>query len=326
MAWWNWSKTAASNATADGTINWAEGQPPASVNDSARAMMARLAEFRDDTSGLLTTGGNSTAYTLTTNQGLSATPNDGQLIVFSPHTTNGTNATLRADAGNIYPIQSAPGTAAPAASLVQGTPYPAKFNASQGAWILLAFFGNPFNIPIGGMFEYLGTTAPNANFALPAGQAISRTTYATLFALVGTTFGTGDGLTTFNIPDLRGRLTAALDNLNGSAANRITVAGGNFDGTVLGGTGGAQNHTQTVAEMPAHAHTDSGHTHDVKYGTTVISAGAGAAVVVSISSGGGNTGAAAAISSTANIQNTGGGNPFSILPPVMMVGKVLRII
>jgi len=49
--------------------NWAEGQSPSSVNDSARAMMARAAEWRDDVSGTIATGGTSTAYTATSNQG-----------------------------------------------------------------------------------------------------------------------------------------------------------------------------------------------------------------------------------------------------------------
>jgi len=69
MAFWSWSKAPAGNATADPTINWAEGQSPSSVNDSARAMMARVAEWRDDVSGGITSGNTSTAYTLTSNQG-----------------------------------------------------------------------------------------------------------------------------------------------------------------------------------------------------------------------------------------------------------------
>jgi len=47
MPFWKWSRTASSNATADNTVNWAEGMAPSAVNDSARAMMARLAEWRD---------------------------------------------------------------------------------------------------------------------------------------------------------------------------------------------------------------------------------------------------------------------------------------
>ncbi len=63
-----WSQTPASNATADSNINWAEGQAPSSVNDSARAMMASVAKWRDDNSGTLTTSGSSSALTVVTNQ------------------------------------------------------------------------------------------------------------------------------------------------------------------------------------------------------------------------------------------------------------------
>src|SRR5260370_28454161 len=89
MPFYLWSKSAASNGNSDPSINYLEGMPPAQLNDSGRAEMARLAEYRDDTSGLLLTAGTSTAYTVTTNQGLPATPNDGQLIVVTFHTGNG---------------------------------------------------------------------------------------------------------------------------------------------------------------------------------------------------------------------------------------------
>src|SRR4051794_8193222 len=68
MSFWKWSRAANSNASADASINWAEGQPPSSVNDSARAMMAAAAKFRDDISGAITTGGTATAYTVTSYQ------------------------------------------------------------------------------------------------------------------------------------------------------------------------------------------------------------------------------------------------------------------
>ena len=62
MSFFKWSKTANNNANADGTINWAEGQAPSTVNDSARAMMAAAAKYRDDIAGV-TTGGTATANT-----------------------------------------------------------------------------------------------------------------------------------------------------------------------------------------------------------------------------------------------------------------------
>src|SRR5262245_49144131 len=92
-----WSRTAATNASADSSINWAEGQAPSSVNDSARAMMARVAEWRDDLGGVAT-GGSATAYTLTSNrQFASVAAMDNAIVCFIPHTTCGSAPTLNVD-------------------------------------------------------------------------------------------------------------------------------------------------------------------------------------------------------------------------------------
>ena len=109
----------------------------------------------------------------------------------------------------------------------------------DGVFYLQGFFGNPYNIPLGGALPFFGASAPNSSFAFPYGQAISRTTYAALFSLFGTTYGSGDGSTTFNVPDLRGRVPAGKDDMGGSAASRLTTAGGGVDGSTLGAVGGA---------------------------------------------------------------------------------------
>lgn len=74
------------------------------------------------------------------------------------------------------------------------------------------------------------------------GATVSRTTYAELFATIGTTFGVGDGATTFGLPDLRGR----------SAIGEGTGAG--LSARALGATGGAETHSLTTSEMPGHTH------------------------------------------------------------------------
>ena len=112
---------------------------------------------------------------------------------------------------------------------------------------------NPYNIPLAAGMDFWAPTAPNSSFVFPVGQAISRATYATLFAMVGTTFGSGDGLTTFNLPDKRGRVSAAIDNMGGSDAARL--ANGNCSlvavrGT-LGGGGGEGAHSLVASEIPS---------------------------------------------------------------------------
>lgn len=103
------------------------------------------------------------------------------------------------------------------------------------------------SIPVGAVTDFAGATPPSG-WLLCFGQLVSTTTYSLLFAQLSTTYGSGSG--TFGIPDYRGRAPFGQDNMGGSAAGRISVAGGNFDGTVLGGTGGAQNQTLSLSQTP----------------------------------------------------------------------------
>lgn len=80
----------------------------------------------------------------------------------------------------------------------------------------------PGGSPSGVILPFAGTAAPTG-WLLCYGQAISRTTYAALFTVLGTTFGVGDGSTTFNLPDMRGRGVAGKDDMGGSAASRLNV-------------------------------------------------------------------------------------------------------
>lgn len=90
--------------------------------------------------------------------------------------------------------------------------------------------------PAGMVSQFAGATAPTG-WLLCDGTAVSRTIYAALFTAIGTTYGAGDGSTTFNVPNLQGRVPA------GKAGS------GTF--ATLGGTGGAETHTLTVAQLPS---------------------------------------------------------------------------
>jgi microcystin-dependent protein len=102
-------------------------------------------------------------------------------------------------------------------------------------------------MPTASLMPYAGTAAPTGYF-LCDGSAKSRTTYSALFGIIGTTYGVGDGSTTFNIPDLRGRVIAGQDDMGGSSANRLTNQTGGLNGDNLGATGGAETHLLTAAE------------------------------------------------------------------------------
>lgn len=95
--------------------------------------------------------------------------------------------------------------------------------------------------PAGLILPYAGSAIPSGWLEC-TGQAVSRTTYAALFAVTGTTFGTGDGSTTFNVPDLRGRTPIGVGTGSGLTARS------------LGSSGGAETHALAIGEMPSHSH------------------------------------------------------------------------
>jgi microcystin-dependent protein len=109
------------------------------------------------------------------------------------------------------------------------------------------------SIPSGAVFPYAGITVPSG-YLFCYGQAISRSTYSDLFSAIGTTYGSGDFTTTFNLPDLRGRVVAGQDDMGGSSANRLTGASGGVNGDTLGAAGGDEGHQLTEAELAAHTH------------------------------------------------------------------------
>lgn len=100
----------------------------------------------------------------------------------------------------------------------------------------------------GVLMPYAGSSEPSG-WLFCYGQSLSTSTYADLFAAVGYTYG-GSGAS-FNVPDLRGRTIAGQDDMGGISANRLTSP---INGDTLGAAGGAESHTLSTSEMPAHTH------------------------------------------------------------------------
>ena len=107
--------------------------------------------------------------------------------------------------------------------------------------------------PMVGEIRIWSTSTAPTKWLFLRGQAVSRATYANLFAVIGTTYGSGDGSTTFNLPDAGGRTVAGQE----AVATRLTSAVSGVDGATLGSAGGNQNmqsHTHTATVTDTHKH------------------------------------------------------------------------
>lgn len=143
---------------------------------------------------------------------------------------------------------------------------------------------------------YGGASAPTG-WLLCDGQAISRTTYSDLYAVVGTKYGVGDGLTTFNIPNLKGRVPVGLD------AN-IT------DFNDRGKSGGEKTHQLTVSEMPSHRHQ--------KNNPTTSGSGSNYLAVA------GQSGLSSSDDGAPFLTNTGGDTAHENMPPYVIVNYIIK--
>lgn len=202
-----------------------------------------------------TAGGTANALLLTT--GFSASSyTAGMTVSFIVGTTNTGAATVNVDGLGVKNLVRADGanTGLAPADLVAGAVVEAQYDGTRfqvRSNSLTATSGDVLAriVKAGSIVAWPHATVP-AGWLECYGQAISRATYAELFANIGTTHGAGDGSTTFNLPDMRGRTIFGEDDMGSVSADRITSAGAGFDGDTLGASGGAQTVTLARANLP----------------------------------------------------------------------------
>lgn len=247
---YDWDLLAASNANADTDVNWAEGQAPSTVNNSARFMMQRIRELLSDLGGVVSAGGSANVLTVTAESAVSSYI-DGIRISFRASVDNTSAATLNVNAVGAKPVvkftldgEQALGGGEMQAGCIYEVIYSAALNGAAGGWLLL----NPTQQQIAaGLIIFNGSSTVPSGWLECDGSAISRTTYANLFAAIGTAWGAGNGSTTFNVPELRGEFPRGWDHGRGVDIGRA------FASAQSGMVG---PHTHPI--------TDPGHDHDQK--------------------------------------------------------------
>lgn len=230
---YDWSIIASENAYVDESINWAEGQPPSSVNDSARVMMQRIKEYLLDNGGGIETQftvdreNKRTSLRLAT-KSFFDTYMDGIVVRFKAQGVNSgiTNISLNqlppkptymATSEGIMPLKGGEIQKGGLYELVYAYDIAGK---NADGWFLtnptIKLPEIPPFPPLPESFSsgFIGTFATEkipSGWLLCDGKEYSRKNYANLFAVLGETWGKGDGQTTFNVPDLRGMFLRGLD-------------------------------------------------------------------------------------------------------------------
>jgi len=204
-----------------------------------------------------------------------------------PIARGGTNAATATDAlSNLLPSQSGQ------AGNVLGT------DGTNAAWVVGGGGSGGGTITITTL--PVGTIVPFGSSSIPSGwlecngAAVSRTTYAALFTAIGTTYGAGNGSTTFNVPDLRGRTSIGQGTGSGLTARTI------------GATGGEETHILSTAELPAHTHTLS--LYEASPGNPVVT----------------KTGDSVGNIATINSGSTGSDAAHNTMPPFVVTAYIIK--
>ncbi|WP_019219026.1 phage tail protein [Bartonella florencae] len=219
---YDWSLKASENGGADSLINWSEGQHPNTVNNSARVMMQRVSEYLSDTGGV-----SEGIVTVDNNQKTSAIRllsqsqfleyQNGLSVCFQAKGKNvgATSIALNNLAGkSVYKATETGLVALSGGEIQDGCLYRLVYDEEISGWQIL----NPTRKKASSLKRLpSGLIGPFAMERLPAGwlpcdgRAYLRRTYRALFDAIGTTWGAGDGISTFNVPDFRGMFLRGMD-------------------------------------------------------------------------------------------------------------------
>lgn len=259
----NWSETASDN-TAAPPDGWPEGMARSAVNNAARELMGAIKRFINRacaTRASVTTandGSNlATAYQLDYTVPPPAYV-QGQVFSFRADKACGAAPKLKVNALaqlSLFKATAGGVKALERGDIAQGQIVVCTYDTVAGGFIVTSMLAPAATGALPGDIRISASDTPGGGWLACDGRALSRTTYAALFAAIGTKYGPGDNATTFNIPDFRGRTLVGAEAMPGGTAlptNALRIGQG--APIPAGWAGGETAHVLTVAEMPAHAH------------------------------------------------------------------------
>lgn len=258
-----------------------------------------------------TTGSN--AYVATMNPALTALT-DGVKIRFKAPSANTAASSLNVNGLGVKQIYNYQGYPLVGGEIINNgnieVTYNTAFNGGAGAWVI----ENTISlVPVGSTTRWKAASAP-AGWLLCNGQAVSRTAFAALFAVLGTTYGVGDGSTTFNLPNSTDRMNIGAGNLYALAST-----GGSKDAIVV-------SHTHTASTTA----TDSGHSHGYSghvdpSATFQYSGGGGSSGIgTPLNSGSTTASGNANISASTTVNSTGASGANANLPPYIADYEIIK--
>lgn len=184
-------------------------------------------------------------------------------------------------------------------------PTPASGDADTS--IATTAFVDSIAVPLGSLVPYAGAGDPSARWFLADGRAMSQTTYAALYAVLGSTYGAGLPGTTFNLPDLRGRVPVGPDNMGTAQGAASRMATGN----ARGNTGGAETKALATGELPSHSHPATSASFALSNNSAQVASGLAFAAVNAVAAATGTTGS---------------GTAFNKMPPYVVLNYIIRVL
>jgi microcystin-dependent protein len=295
---------------------------------TARTMPARMSDVQDGKAIYYpTVGGTADVITITGASTAITAYAAGQTFQFIAAATNTSTATINVDSVGAKSI-----TGAAAATLQAG-------QIASGAIVTITYDGTQFQltntspvaVSVGTIMAWPTSTVPSGWLEC-YGQAISRTTYSALFGIISTTYGVGDGSSTFNLPDMRGRGVLGEDDMGGSSANRLTGLTNGVNGDTLGATGGLESATLALANLPSGVTvTVTGNTEIFTRVTSVttdpVAINVGAGAPTTVWGNGGSVGSSTVAIPIAGSGSLGGSSTaFNVLPPTIILKWIILAI